>query len=303
MRKNSSEALRARLGQSGIVVAPGAYDCLTARLVEASGAEAVYMTGAGTSVARLGVPDLGLATMDEMVANAAAIADAVALPVIADADTGYGGAINVARTVRRYERAGVAALHLEDQLFPKRCGHLTGKRVIATREMVEKIRAACDARSDLVLIARTDGLAVTGWDDTLRRCEAYVKAGADALFVEAIRTRAQAARIARRFDVPLLYNVVETGRSPLLSASELEALGFKIAIFPASALLLVTRAVGDLMRELRARGTTKHAIGRMATLEQCFELVGLSRWLAASQRAASPPAKPPKGGHLKASSS
>jgi 2-methylisocitrate lyase-like PEP mutase family enzyme len=282
-------------------MAPGAYDCLTAKLIETSGAEAVYMTGAGTSVARLGLPDLGLATQDEMVENAAAIARTVDVPVIADADTGYGGAINVARTIQRFESAGVAAVHLEDQQFPKRCGHLAGKRVVATTEMVEKIRAAADARSRLVLIARTDGLAVTGWDDTLRRCEAYVKAGADALFVEAIRTRAQAARIAKRFDVPLLYNFVESGRSPLLSAAELEALGFKIVLFPVSALLLVVRGVGELMRELRGRGTTIDSVKRMATIEETFELMGLSRWLATSRRIAAKSATPRKGGHLKGS--
>jgi 2,3-dimethylmalate lyase len=277
-----SKKLRERLRRRGILVAPGAYDCLSARIIERRGFDAVYMTGAGTSVARLGLPDLGLATMTEMVDNASRIVDAVSIPVIADADTGYGGAINARRAIRAYERAGVAAVHLEDQQFPKRCGHLAGKRVVRTEEMVEKIRAAVDAREGLVVIARTDALAVGGWDDALRRCEAYVRAGADALFVEAIRTREQAARLARRFDVPLLYNVVETGRSPLLSAHELERLGFKIVIFPGSVLLAVARLIDELMSDLRERGTTEGWLPRMASIEECFEVVGLSDWLAAA---------------------
>ena len=168
-------------------MAPGAYDCLTAKLIETAGFPAVYMTGAGTSVARLGYPDLALATMTEMLDNAAQIASIVDIPVIADADTGYGGILNVRRTVRQYERSGVAALHLEDQEFPKRCGHLDDKRVIATADMVQKIHAAVDARTDddFTIIVRTDAIAVTGWDDAMRRCEEYVQAGADVLFVEA----------------------------------------------------------------------------------------------------------------------
>jgi 2,3-dimethylmalate lyase len=280
-----STKLRERLRRRGILVAPGAYDCLSARIIERRGFDAVYMTGAGTSVARLGLPDLGLATMTEMVDNASRIVDAVSIPVIADADTGYGGAINVRRAIRAYERAGVAAVHLEDQQFPKRCGHLAGKRVVRAEEMVEKIRAAVDARAGLVVIARTDALAVGGWDDTLRRCEAYVRAGADVLFVEAIRTREQAARLVRRFDVPLLYNVVETGRSPLLSARELEGLGFKIVIFPGSVLLAVARLIDELMSDLRERGTTEGWLPRMASIEECFEIAGLSEWLAAAAEA------------------
>jgi 2,3-dimethylmalate lyase len=275
-----STKLRQRLRRRGILLAPGAYDCLSARIIERRGFEAVYMTGAGTSVARLGLPDLGLATMTEMVDNASRIVEAVSIPVIADADTGYGGAINARRTIRAYERAGVAAVHLEDQQFPKRCGHLAGKRVVRTEEMVEKIRAAVDARENLVVIARTDALAVGGWDDALRRCEAYVRAGADVLFVEAIRTREQAARLGRRFDVPLLYNVVETGRSPLFSAHELEQLGFKIVIFPGSVLLAVARLIDELMTDLRERGTTEGWLPRMTSIEECFEVAGLSEWLA-----------------------
>ena len=190
---------RQLLREPGIIMAPGAYDCITAKLIETAGFPAVYMTGAGTSVARLGYPDLALATMTEMLDNAGSIADAVDVPVIADADTGYGGVLNVRRTVRQYERSGVAALHIEDQDFPKRCGHLDDKRVIPVSDMVQKILAAVDARTDddFTIIVRTDALAVTGWDDSMRRCEAYVKAGADVLFVEALRTPEEVERAGR----------------------------------------------------------------------------------------------------------
>ncbi len=273
---------RELLNEPGIIVAPGAYDCLTARLIEAAGFRAVYMTGAGMSVSRLGYPDLGLATMTEMLDQAGYMADAVDVPIIADADTGYGGVLNVRRTVRQYERTGVAAIHIEDQDFPKRCGHLDDKRVIPVGDMVQKIRAAVDARTDddLTIIVRTDALAVTGWDDSMRRCEEYVKAGADVLFVEALRSLDDAERAAQNLDVPLLYNYVETGKSPLLSTYDLERAGFKIVIFPASAILSVTRVVSQLMNELREKGTTAHLLENMGTLHECFEAVGLSQMLA-----------------------
>ena len=223
-KEKATTRFRKLLNQPGIIVAPGAYDCLTAKIIEQAGFPVVYMTGAGTSVARLGQPDLALATMTEMLANAAAIADTVNVPVIADADTGYGGVLNVGRTVRQYERTGVAAIHIEDQESPKRCGHLDNKRVVPAGEMVQKIHAAVDARIDpeFTIIVRTDALAVTGWDDTMERCDAYVKAGADVLFVEAIRDEKEAQEVASRFDVPLLYNFVETGKSPLIPAHQLQ---------------------------------------------------------------------------------
>ena len=277
---------RQLLREPGIIMAPGAYDCITAKLIETAGFPAVYMTGAGTSVARLGYPDLALATMTEMLDNAGSIANAVDVPVIADADTGYGGVLNVRRTVRQYERSGVAALHIEDQDFPKRCGHLDDKRVIPVSDMVQKILAAVDARTDddFTIIVRTDALAVTGWDDSMRRCEEYVKAGADVLFVEALRTPEEVERAGRALDVPLLYNYVETGKSPLLPAAELERLGFKIVIFPASALLSVVQAVRQLLAELKDKGTTAHLVENMTSLQDCFEAVGLSEMLADDAR-------------------
>ena len=277
---------RKLLNDPGIIVAPGAYDCLTARLIESAGFPAVYMTGAGMSVSRLGYPDLGLATMTEMLDHARYMADAVDAPLIADADTGYGGVLNVRRTVRQYERTGVAAIHIEDQDFPKRCGHLDDKRVIPVGDMAQKIRAAVDARTDddLTIIVRTDALAVTGWDDSMRRCEEYIKAGADVLFVEALRSLDDVRRAARNLDVPLLYNYVETGKSPLLSTADLEQAGFKIVIFPASAILSVMRVVSKVMNELREKGTTAHLLEDMGTLHECFEAVGLSELLADDAR-------------------
>ena len=274
--------LRQLLQEPGIIMAPGAYDCLTARIIEQAGFPAVYMTGAGTSVARLGFPDLALATMTEMTANAADIAASVAIPVIADADTGYGGVLNVRRAVRKYEQAGVAAIHIEDQEFPKRCGHLDNKRVIPAEDMVLKIRAAVEARTgeNFLIIIRTDALAVTGWDDTMDRCQKYVEAGAGALFVEALRTPEEARRAVEYLPVPLLYNFVETGKSPLIPATELEQMGFKMVIFPASALLTVTAVVGQLMRELKDKGTTAGMMDRMVSLEDCFNLMGLPEMLA-----------------------
>ena len=281
---------RQLLNQPGIIQAPGSYDCLTAKLIQQAGFPAVYMTGAGTSVAQLGYPDLGLATMTDMIANAASITDILDVPLIADADTGYGGILNVRRTVRQYERAGVAAIHIEDQEMPKRCGHLDDKKVVSTEDMVQKIRAAVDSRTDddFTIIVRTDSIAVTGWEDAMVRCEEYIKAGADALFVEALRTSEEVEQVGKNISVPLLYNFVESGKSPLLSAADLEKFGFKIVIYPASALLAVTRVVEKIMAQLKETGTTAHLIDDMVSLEACFEVVGLSEMLAEDAQFASP---------------
>ena len=280
---------RQLLQQPGIIQAPGAYDCLTAKLIQQAGFPAVYMTGAGTSVAQLGYADLGLATMSDMISNAGSIADILDVPLIADADTGYGGILNVRRTIRQYERAGVAAIHIEDQEMPKRSGHLDDKKVVSTEDMVQKLRAAVDARTDddFTIIVRTDSIAVTGWEDAMNRCEEYIKAGADALFVEALRTPEEVEQVAKNISVPLLYNFVESGKSPLLSASELEKFGFKIVIYPGSALLSVTHVVQKVMAQLKETGTTAHIMDNMVTLEACFEAVGLSSLLAEDARFAS----------------
>ena len=273
------------LGNPGIIAAPGAYDCLTAKIIEKTGFPAVYMTGAGTSVAKYGYPDLALTTATEMVSSARDICSTVDIPVIADADTGYGGVLNVQRTIRDYERSGVAAVHLEDQEFPKRCGHLDGKQVIGVSDMVSKIKAAVDARNDpdFTLIVRTDALAVTSWDDTIDRCWQYIDAGADVLFVEALRSRNEAEAITKLFPVPLLYNLVETGKSPLYNISELEDIGFKIVIYPVSALLTVCNVVSNVMSELKQFGSTEHLVENMVSVTEAFDMVGLSDMLEASE--------------------
>jgi 2-methylisocitrate lyase-like PEP mutase family enzyme len=229
---------------------------------------------------------LGFATLSEMVSNAAAMAATVSIPLIADADTGYGGSLNVYRTVREYERAGVAALHIEDQVFPKRCGHLDGKQVVASEDMVIKLRAAVEARTDedFVVIARTDALAVTGIDDTLRRCQAYVEAGADVLFVEAVRSQEEIERLVREVTVPLLYNFVEHGKSPLLPIMELQRLGFKIVIFPGSIMLAVLPLVREILAEIKEQGTTEGLLHRMTNVVELFETMGLSEMLALDAR-------------------
>ena len=278
--------LRQLLREPGIIAAPGAYDCLTAKIIERAGFPAVYMTGSGTSISHIGLPDLGMTTMTEMLTNAANIAATVDVPVIADADTGYGGILNVYRTVRQYERAGVAGIHIEDQEFPKRCGHLEGKKVVEADEMALKIRAAVEARTDedFVIIARTDAVAVTGLDDALARGEKYLEAGADCLFIEALRTREDVERVTRAFDVPLLYNFVEKGKSPLIPIPELERLGFKIVIFPNTAKGTVCKVVTDVMRELKEKGTTEGRLDDIVSVVELFETVGLSDLLAFDAR-------------------
>jgi carboxyvinyl-carboxyphosphonate phosphorylmutase len=249
--------LRELLAGPEPVLAPGAYDALSARLVEQAGFDAVYMTGFGTSASLLGQPDVGLLSFAEMVDQARRLAEAINVPLIADADDGYGNAINVTRTVRAYEAAGVAGLHLEDQRSPKRCGHLAGKQLIAASEMVEKIHAAVEARrsADLVVIARTDARAVEGLDAALERARRYRDAGADVLFVEAPESEAEVATVAQAFpDTPLLFNAVEGGRTPLLELARLRELGFRLVLCPLTALLAATAAMQQALARLRHSG-------------------------------------------------
>jgi 2,3-dimethylmalate lyase len=256
--KRGPARLRELLAGSEPVVAPGAYDALSARLVEQAGFDAVYMTGFGTSASLLGQPDVGLLSFAEMVDQARRLAEVIGVPLIADADDGYGNPINVTRTVRAYEAAGVAGLHLEDQLSPKRCGHLAGKQLIAAGEMVEKVRAAVEARrsADLVIIARTDARAVEGLDAALERARRYRDAGADVLFVEAPESEAEVAAVAQAFpDTPLLFNAVEGGRTPLLELARLRELGFRLVLCPLTALLAATAAVQQALARLRQSGT------------------------------------------------
>ncbi len=250
----SANRLNGLLSEKKLVVAPGAYDALTAKLIEGAEFEAVYMTGFGTAAAMLGLPDIGLLTMTEMLNNVRAIADAVQIPLIADADTGYGNPVNVTRTVKEFEKAGAAAIHIEDQVWPKRCGHMTGKQVIPKDEMAAKIRAAVDSRKsgDFLIIARTDALAVEGWEATIDRGHSYVEAGADIIFVEAPETVEQMEQIPKLFAVPCLINMAP--RTPSLPGEQLEKMGYAIAIYPALCLAATIRANLDSLRQLKGAG-------------------------------------------------
>lgn len=270
--------LRELLEGAAPVLAPGAYDALSARLIEAAGFPCVYMTGFGTAAAMLGRPDIGLLTGTEMVDNARRIAGAVAVPVVADADTGYGNPLNVIRTVLDFERAGVAGIHLEDQVMPKRCGHLSGKVLVPQDEMVAKVRAAVSARTDadFVVIARTDARAVEGMEGALRRASAYLDAGADVLFVEAPETEAEIERVAAEFaGVPLLFNWAEGGRTPPVSLERLGELGFRLVIFPIGALLSAATAVRSFLDALRRDGTPARLLAGLPTLPEFVELMGM----------------------------
>jgi carboxyvinyl-carboxyphosphonate phosphorylmutase len=281
LHRNPSGAHRLRTLIHGPepVLAPGAFDAMSARLIEHAGFPAVYMTGYGTSASRLGRPDVGLLTQTEMVDQARRIVQAVDVPVIADADTGYGNALNVIRTVQEYEQAGVAAIHLEDQLAPKRCGHMEGKQVIAAEEMVEKIQAAVEARRapEFVIIARTDARAVEGLEGGIRRARMYREAGADAIFYEAPQSEKEVEQIARELQgTPLLFNWLEGGgKTPGIPLPRLTALGFKIVIFPLGTLFAATKAIRALLEHIRQHGTPLGAEPTMVSFAEFVQLAGL----------------------------
>ncbi|MGH9001659.1 MAG: isocitrate lyase/PEP mutase family protein [Acidimicrobiia bacterium] len=270
--------LRELLAGPEPVLAPGVFDALGARLVEEAGFPAVYMTGFGTAAALLGRPDVGLLTMTEMVENAARIVAACELPVIADADTGYGSPLNVIRTVQEYERAGVAAIHIEDQVAPKKCGHMEGKQVIPAGEMEAKIRAAVAARhsDDFVLIARTDARAVEGMAAAIDRARRYHDAGADVLFVEAAESEEEVAAVARELaGVPLLFNWAEGGKTPPLDHATLTELGFRIVIFPIATLLGTTGWIRQALAEVRAAGTPLPIMDQLPRFGEFLDFIGL----------------------------
>jgi 2-methylisocitrate lyase-like PEP mutase family enzyme len=271
-------SFRDRLARRPIVVAPGVYDALTASIAAEAGFEALYLSGAGIAYTRLGRPDIGLVSMSEVAEVLTLIRERVALPVVVDADTGYGNALNVQRTVRVFERAGASALQLEDQTFPKRCGHLSDKSLVPVGEMVGKIRAAVDAREspDTLVIARTDAVAVEGFDAALERAGRYAEAGADVLFVEAPKTRAELGRIAGALGgrLPLMANMVEGGLTPLLPAADLEALGFGLVIFPGGIVRAIARAAQDFYAVLRRDGTTDAMRDRMFDFQGINALLG-----------------------------
>jgi len=271
--------------KQGLVV-PGAYDGISARLVQQAGFPAVYMTGYGTAASRLGLPDLGFAGLAEMADHARNIAAVVDIPLIADADTGYGNALNVRRTVQTYEAAGVAALHIEDQITPKRCGHLSGHQVIPRGEFAGKIRAAVEARRDpdLLIIARTDGISAVGFDEALRRGEAAAEAGADVLFIEAPRDEAQVERVARAFDTPLLYNYAPGGRSPLLPFRQLRELGYAIILLPVDTLLVGVQAIRAFLGEVKTRDDVLTLKDRYMNFRDFNELIGVTAQLQLADR-------------------
>lgn len=273
-----------------LVVLPGAFNALTAMQIERAGFTALYVSGAGLSAAR-GLPDIGLLSLTEMVSDAATIARAVAIPVVADADTGFGPPLIVARTVQEFERAGLAAIQLEDQELPKKCGHLPGKRVVPVQEMVSKLLVATEARRDrdFLIVARTDARAVEGMEAAVQRARAYVEAGADAIFPEALESaeefRLFAGQLAKEgVKVPLVANMTEFGKTPYLTASEFEDLGYRLVLFPVTALRVATRAIEQMLDELKHHGSQRGLLNRMHTRQQLYDLLRYDEYEQHAQR-------------------
>jgi len=275
-RQNFRQLLR----RDRILVAPGCFDGLSARLVEEAGFEAAYLSG-GAVARSMGIPDIGLVTMSEVIERAAQVTSVVSIPVIADADTGYGNAVNLVRTIREYERAGVAAIHIEDQITPKRCGHLDGKEVIPLVEMEQKLRAALATRRDpdFCIIARTDARGVNGFDDAIERGRAFAKLGVDAIFVEAPQSEAELAQIPLALrDVPLLVNVFKGGKTPMLPVERLEQMGYRIAIYPSETQRAGIFAMREALRLLKQDGTTEAMDARLTTFRERDQVVALDEW-------------------------
>jgi methylisocitrate lyase len=279
-RGGAGVSLRERLSDPRILVAIGAHDGLTATLAERAGVEAVYQGGYAVAAHHHGLPDIGLVGLSDVAESLRRMTAVASVPVIVDADTGYGSEPGVRRSVLQLESAGAAAIQIEDQVFPKRCGHMEGKSVIAPDEMVLKVRAALSARRnpDTLIIARTDALQVHGLDDAIERCNTYAEAGADVTFVDAPRSREQLEEIARRVDGPLLSNMSETGRTPPLTADELQRLGYSIVIFPSTQTWLFARVYQELLDEVMTTGTSMGMKDRMMPFDEVNELLGLSRW-------------------------
>src|SRR6187401_903987 len=283
--------LRSRLAAPPILVAPGVYDALTAHLAERAGFSAVYVSGAGIAYTRLGRPDIGLVAMSEVADTVALIRDRVGSHLIVDADTGYGNALNVVRTMRTFERAGASAIQLEDQDFPKRCGHLDGKGLIPADEMVGKIKAALDTRAsrDTLVIARTDAVAVEGFDRAIERASLYKEAGADVLFVEAPKTREELGRVVTALpDIALIANMVEGGKTPPLPAAELEAIGFALVIFPGGIVRALAHHAVGYYASLAANGTTEPFRNQMLDFDGLNRVIGTPEMIALGKRYESP---------------
>jgi 2-methylisocitrate lyase-like PEP mutase family enzyme len=274
-----AQSLSARLQQAGLLTAPGVFDMISAKIADGIGFDALYMTGFGVVASHLGLPDAGLATYSDMVGRVRQIAGGTTAPLIADADTGYGGLLNVDFTVRGYEAAGAQAIQIEDQEYPKKCGHTPGRRVVPLEEAAAKIKVAAAARSskDFLIIARTDARSTLGLDEALRRGEAFAKAGADILFIESPESLEEMQTIGSAFDLPLIANMVEGGRTPILSRTELAALGFKIAIFPVSGLLAMAAALRSVYGELGAQGSSKDWRGELYPFGEFTRLMGFEQ--------------------------
>ena len=275
MRKTTR--LRKLLEEPGIIAMPCSYDSLTAKLIEKTGYKVVGVTGAGVCAAVLGVPDVGLMTMTEVLNQTKNIVNATSLPVICDCDNGYGGPINVMRTVREFEEAGVAGFWIEDQIFPKRCGHFEGKKIVSREEMITKIEAAAETRRDpdLVIIARTDAKAVFGLDEAISRARDYAKAGADMIFVEAPRSKDELRKIASSIEAPQMVNLVEGGKTPLVTIKELEEMGFKIASFSGSSQKIAIKAIQEFLSGFHETGDIRLYLDDMVSLEERSRLLGL----------------------------
>jgi 2-methylisocitrate lyase-like PEP mutase family enzyme len=283
MTMADAETLRTRLARKPIVVAPGVYDALTAHLAERAGFSTLYVSGAAIAYTRLGRPDIGLVAMNEVAETISMISDRVRANLVVDADTGYGNALNVGRTMRLFERAGARAIQLEDQAFPKRCGHLDDKTLIPPEEMIGKLKAALDARRsrETLVIARTDAVAVEGFDRAVARAVSYRDAGADILFIEAPKTRAELQRIAPAVsNVPLMANMVEGGKTPPLNATELEAIGFSLVIFPGAIVRVLARAADEFYTALAAKGTSEPFQNRMYDFTALNEVIGTPEMIA-----------------------
>jgi 2-methylisocitrate lyase-like PEP mutase family enzyme len=276
----TAQVLRQLLSKPGILVVPGAADALTARLIEDTGFSAVYASGAGIANVLFALPDIGLLTMTEMIEPIKRIVQAVNIPVIADADTGYGNAVNVTRTVQVYEEAGVAAIQLEDQVTPKKCGHFNGKEVIAAEEMAQKVHAAVRARKEMLVIARTDSLATHGTDESVRRANLYARAGADLIFVEAPTQKDEIAELPRRIQAPLLFNMTEGAKTPALTHDELQSMGYRVVIHPNLAMRVAARAIQSALAVLQKTRGSELLIPSMLEWNERQRLVRLPEWEA-----------------------
>jgi 2-methylisocitrate lyase-like PEP mutase family enzyme len=277
---NPRQTLKKLLQRNQLLVAPGCFDGLSARLVQEAGFEAAYLSG-GAIARSMGIPDIGLVTMSESIERAAQVVSAIQIPVIADADTGYGNAVNLVRSVREFERIGVAAIHIEDQITPKRCGHLDGKEVISRAEMEMKLKAALDTRTDpdFCIIARTDARGVHGLEDAIGRAQAFAKLGVDAIFVEAPQSESELAEIPKRLpDVPLLVNVFKGGKTPMLPMERLQQMGYRIAIYPSETQRAAIHAMRSALTTLRREGTTESIDASLTTFKERDKVVGLDDW-------------------------